>query len=563
MPVTVVDQEVATSTQYETGRKVFRNPRGQRYYYALLYYKVGVTYEIRIYKSSDGVTWTYDVANLVGTLPGNIYDGSALCFADDGSQTVIHVVWTIAGGSLYYRRGVIADAATNITWDAAYTLKAGIANNRWHRPSIARDPAGYIYITFRREGMLSELSYYYCDGRNIVGGRNGWTKVGAEPYLDAIDANAVYTSVKNDTIGDFTFVDPLSAGTTREIELYCKGDGNDYVEVYVYNGSVWAAAPNITPGAGWGWRSTDVSGILNTVVKLTNAQIYLVKKTSGKVGLVEVDCARIKISSPGLVVGYSLRVIASTVTDNPTVAQWSGEETLVDAGPTGASTAKAHAEVVAFASGGAEDVFIAGHFYDPTRIVYFAGGWEYSWDGATFTRGVAQLCHLVVGDSPLSVAIDPDSNIAYAAIYNSPNFEIWVRRWQIGTGWMAIGYNRIWLCGIRTFSIMIDTDATPNEVYVFLVSAIPCFGFGGQSIITFRRRTVTNWETANWVYPPIDISDDAEALDWMSGYLKDDNGDKGVIYTTLTTAKVRFLQYPVPVVVAVAYGDGVNWVQSG
>jgi len=120
---------------------------------------------------------------------------------------------------------------------------------------------------------------------NFTGRINEWIAAGLSPWLNAADdGNYIYAKLAGSEIGDFTFEDlpkPWAGGTVT-INVYCKGDGNDYVEVYVYDGTAWIATPyTITPDSVYSVKSIDVSDFLNSETKINSAMVYFVKRSTG------------------------------------------------------------------------------------------------------------------------------------------------------------------------------------------------------------------------------------------------------------------------------------------
>jgi len=132
---------VAFSQQH----RLFRNPRGQKYYYCL----VTITDGLFLYKSADAVStnWSPCTSNLRTSASlvasAEIYD--------DGSQLVIYVAYAVyrvgsVSSPLFYRCMTIADAATDPSVGSEQTvitpsLGAGA-------PVIKRDRNGYVHIAY-------------------------------------------------------------------------------------------------------------------------------------------------------------------------------------------------------------------------------------------------------------------------------------------------------------------------------------------------------------------------------------------------------------------------------
>ena len=129
--------------------------------------------------------------------------------------------------------------------------------------------------------------------------RTGWTRVGTNPYLDAIDysANFVNVSVNNMLVGDFNFTDSGKSTETInsvEVQLYAKQSGiNNNLEVFVWNGSLWTSLGTVFTPTSWNWMNYSATTVLDTWTKIDGAKIYI--KSRSAVGTFEVDCARLKV----------------------------------------------------------------------------------------------------------------------------------------------------------------------------------------------------------------------------------------------------------------------------
>jgi len=129
--------------------------------------------------------------------------------------------------------------------------------------------------------------------------RTDWTRVGTNPYLDAIDYNTNYVNVSgnNLVVGDFNFTDSGKSTETIDgvtVQLYAKQSGtNNNLEVFVWDGSVWTTlGVQVTPTS-WGWMNWTATTVLDTWTKIDGAKIYI--KSRAAVGTYEVDCARLKV----------------------------------------------------------------------------------------------------------------------------------------------------------------------------------------------------------------------------------------------------------------------------
>jgi hypothetical protein len=127
-----------------------------------------------------------------------------------------------------------------------------------------------------------------------------WTRVGTNPYLDAIDYSANFVNVSGNLklVGDFNFTDSGKSTETIdsvEVQLYAKQSGtNNNLEVFVWDGSSWPSLSTQVTPMSWGWMNWTATTELDTWTKIDGAKIYI--KSKSAVGTYEVDCARLKVN---------------------------------------------------------------------------------------------------------------------------------------------------------------------------------------------------------------------------------------------------------------------------
>lgn len=180
---------------------------------------------------------------------------------------------------------------TNSSWFVAqseYTVNKGSLISGTYTDTQATDGS---YERFRETLPFLDLWVNVNDES-----KTDWTRVGANPYLDAIDYNAnyVYTDQNNYLVGDFDFEDTSETGTidSVEVEVYAKSTNNP-LDIWIWDGSAWQLGGSVTIGTEWAWYSVDVSSILNTREKINGARMYL---TTASAGLFEVDAGRLHVS---------------------------------------------------------------------------------------------------------------------------------------------------------------------------------------------------------------------------------------------------------------------------
>lgn len=127
-------------------RTVFRNPRGNKRYYA---FYIDATLNLRYEWSSDGTSWT--------NTPGGVYAG-CLSFdvkiRDSGSDLDVFLVANISGGDVVaYDRGNISDTSDTITWETGRNIKTGVGYALSGDPcvAIARTDNGRLVVAFTED----------------------------------------------------------------------------------------------------------------------------------------------------------------------------------------------------------------------------------------------------------------------------------------------------------------------------------------------------------------------------------------------------------------------------
>lgn len=129
-----------------------------------------------------------------------------------------------------------------------------------------------------------------------------WTRVGADPYLNAQDqpTNYVHVSAKTMAEGDWNFTDVSADGssyTLHSVQLVMYYDaGSEKVAATLYDGSGWSG-DYIFTGSPYSWGWADVSAFLNTKTKIDDALLHLESQAAGGwSGTVGVDAAYILVN---------------------------------------------------------------------------------------------------------------------------------------------------------------------------------------------------------------------------------------------------------------------------
>lgn len=139
----------------------------------------------------------------------------------------------------------------------------------------------------------------YVNGDNEM--MTGWKRTGANPYLDVVDYNASFLSVKgpNRAAGEFDFTDSGKTLETIEnvtVQLYAKLSlPGDNMEVFIWNGSQWTSLGTQQISTSWTWSNWTATSQLDSWTKIDNAKMYFVSIRRPGVNEFFVDCARILV----------------------------------------------------------------------------------------------------------------------------------------------------------------------------------------------------------------------------------------------------------------------------
>jgi len=141
--------------------------------------------------------------------------------------------------------------------------------------------------------------WLYVNGYD--GARTDWKRIGTNPYLDAIDYDINYLSVKatNKEAGNFDFTDSGKSTETIDnvtVQLYVtQSRAGDSLEVFVWNGSLWASLGLKEVPTSWNWVNWTASTQLNSWAKIDGARIYFVSYRQPGTNEFLVDCARLQV----------------------------------------------------------------------------------------------------------------------------------------------------------------------------------------------------------------------------------------------------------------------------
>lgn len=552
MPVTVASTRLSNSTMVETQRKVFKNPRGQGYYYAVVNFKNTMDpprYSIALYSSSDGEIWTWN-ANLVGATVVQKGSFDVTIYEDDANSRLILYLTYEMQNDIFAKAFTIVDAATTASLLWSKTVKTGDTNSI---PCIAicdgyllicysTETASndYIYVsgsntqyptstpTFtsqlvkdvtaspvRVQGLPSiaplttapaEYSRLYVDG--LGADKTGWSTIGSTPYLDAV-ADSSYILTKTDAAehGYFSFENTALTFDQVLFELYALGDGGDSVVVHISHDN-WSTETSFTlvPDTSYSWKTQDVSAYLDSQAKVNSAEMYVVYSKSGKANYIYADCARL-----------SIRTLAP--------------QTMT--------------------------ALIAYEYRLVTAAKF--GGREVSWDGSSFSFGYEHTGVYSSSVDPANInhAIATYDNVVYCVFWQGDTYLV-AYKWKIGEGWTSEGIVAMWSYYFGSCAMGLDLTSSPPKIYAFYQKQSI-----GVSKVFYKSSDLPyplSWGQEN------SVSDDTNIIDYFSASIEDDGGGQILVIYTVQTGNyaVRFVALPLPVsAVKIAYGDGLVLVSVG
>lgn len=126
-----------------------------------------------------------------------------------------------------------------------------------------------------------------------------WMETGVSPYLHNTDAAYISAVIDGATEGDWTFPASVGSGTINSVKLRFEAKKSGlyapYFQVFVWNGVSWVSAGYIVPTTIYAWYELNVSAILDTWNKISNAEVYI-ELWSEEIGSITVRRLTRKIS---------------------------------------------------------------------------------------------------------------------------------------------------------------------------------------------------------------------------------------------------------------------------
>ena len=124
---------------------------------------------------------------------------------------------------------------------------------------------------------------------------DSWSEYGSSPYLNNDYSNYIRHNGNGQSEGWFSFQDLPTAysqvfasldqpvGANIKIEFECRTSDDDYFSFNLTDGVTTYGPYNISPpqGQNYGWRSYDISNIIDTVRKINNLKVVITYKRQG------------------------------------------------------------------------------------------------------------------------------------------------------------------------------------------------------------------------------------------------------------------------------------------
>lgn len=531
-PSLVVDQDFIYATKRMNQIKTFRNPIGLQYRYAMFYFQntSSSTYELRMYKSETGATWTKE--STIHNYGANLFEGASLWIYDNSTFLIIYTLFADSNGNLYFRNGTITNSEHSITWNTKETVITGAENQKAkdHLITVAKD--GYIWLLYEKAvGYGTQI--LSVNGFNST--TQDWNEVGNNPFLNATgDGAYIYVQSGNSVHEWFSFEnlsngDPLGHLSTINLRVwaYQETGGNDLIEATVSSlGTTKTYSQQTPPTSVYGWVTWDIENLFVdwTSSKIDDLKFSLKKISKQSSQWVYADYAQITIS---LTPFYDVKVLASEQAFN--VSSWSSETTIFnsknDGGTWGARTPISIAPFNA-----TRDMMVCYDWFKTGDLKRHLRGLEMDFNGLHFTEYVNEdlAIYSPSGTDRLRTVVDTD-NQAHVIFQTTGN--IFHVNWTIP---FPFGWDTVTTLGVSDLatSTSIDKSVSPNILYVFYRVVFPSGNFSYKTSATDS----INWSSS------INVKDNSEALNYFSASYEAYGNVISLIYTTQTTYKIRYYE---------------------
>ena len=192
------------------------------------------------------------------------------------------------------------------TWDDINATEAGVRSLQYGATWSGELRVTQMYL----EALSPETNLWVDD----LADDKKWTRVGASPYLNAVDSNYIHQTTGDALIGDFTFANLTGPAGQKQGSVFIEVRAtqtadeelkrDDWIEIRLYNATsgeyMPVTASGFHPGGSYAWMSTaDLSMRLNDTSIINGAKVYLVKKSVGMESEISVDAVRLKVWNEG------------------------------------------------------------------------------------------------------------------------------------------------------------------------------------------------------------------------------------------------------------------------
>ncbi len=260
--------------------------------------------------------------------------------------------------SLYYRwstdnstwQGPITDETNNSvdnnTPNVDSSADVGTETNFANAQDTTPD-SDYMNIEEANTGETSIDDWYYVDAIDD-GVESTWSTTGVNPYIDADDANEIYTGGNGDVSDWYTFTNISGTGSGYTVNLSClswnDGDGYPEYELDWTNDGTADASGSFSHYGSYTWETTATISGLDNATEINDCRVrFTNNKGGGGPDTTHIDASRLGIYKAG-VANYTLDfeynwstaefdkqneelciyVGAHTGTENLNVSYWTG-----------------------------------------------------------------------------------------------------------------------------------------------------------------------------------------------------------------------------------------------
>ena len=134
--------------------------------------------------------------------------------------------------------------------------------------------------------------------------KHDWTPVGTTPYLSSINypTDYIYTSTTGGTEEKFDFANASATGAIHDVKIcvYTRTDGNEQLEISIYNSTDRYLVATPTLSTSWTWYNYSCLSILQTWTQVNYAKLRLQMIKVGRVDDVYVDAALVSVNHTSL-----------------------------------------------------------------------------------------------------------------------------------------------------------------------------------------------------------------------------------------------------------------------